>query len=69
MAKQFRRIDIGVRGEPEIRVIRQAIRQGGDGSGLAGGGSWGSITGDITAQTDLQQHLKDNHLLHFWMQM
>lgn len=47
------------------RAAIQTIRDGGDGP-AGGGGTWGSISGAISDQEDLNQILNDNQLLHFF---
>jgi hypothetical protein len=73
MAELLRRTDLADR--PTLnravkRAATQAIRDAGDGSGLGGAPStaaWGSITGTLSAQTDLNQVLKDKETFDFFL--
>lgn len=70
MAKLLRRTDLGEReflSRTQRRYIQQQIRDAGDGSGVGASATWGSISGTLSNQTDLNQVLKDRELFDFLM--
>ena len=70
MAQLFRRTDLGDReflSRSVRRVVQQAARDAGDGATSGATATWGSISGTISNQTDLNQILKDKETFDFFL--
>jgi len=70
MADIFRRTDLGDREFLSLsvrRAVAQQARDAGDGAGGSATATWGSISGTITNQLDLNQVLKDKETMDFFL--
>ena len=66
----LRRTDLGDRdflSRSVRRAVQQQARDAGDGAGAGASATWGSISGTITNQTDLNQILKDKETFDFFL--